>query len=702
MHQTLAFLFFLALPAQETASLRQAAILRAVDRVAAGVVAIETSGGTDVLGQPAQPGARPGAAPVRRGTGPTTGLVVGADGWIVSSAFNLANQPASVVVSVGGRRHLAKIVSTDSSRMLTLLKIDASGLTVPESFPVSQLQVGMTSLALGRALSPASSTAPSVSEGIVSALGRIAGKAIQTDAKVSPVNYGGPLLSLDGRVLGILVPASPDAEGATAGFEWYDSGIGFAIPLDDLKRVLPILQKGNNLSRGVLGVTMAQGDPFRAAPKLSGVRIGSPAEKAGLKVGDVITQVNAVAVATQGQFQRQLGPLYQGEKVSLEYLRDGKKARAEQVELMAPESSRPLAMLGITPLREVEGQGVVIRSLIPGGPAEKAGLKVGDRLVGLVRDQGPPAPLPIANCSMLATLVESADIGQTLKLVVRRVGKEAAKVPPEKADEKKEPDAAAKPETVSVILVARPADLLAKPTQPGSAKETAPQAEIKAEDGKESDKETKKPETGLFERSIASGDGKYWAYVPANYRSDISHGVLVWLHPANRSKDDDLKSFLQVWGEQASTKRLIVLAPKCPVETGWTPSDGDLIRESIEGISGSHSIDKRRIVAHGIEQGAQMALHLALVGKTPPAGVAVLNAGWPGTVRDRMGGKLTGFLLFVGATDPSRPAVQDLFNRFYQKHYPVISRIMSQANSSYLDAGQMAELAAWIDSLDAL
>jgi len=425
MHQTLAFLFFLALPAQETASLRQAAILRAVDRVAAGVVAIETSGGTDVLGQPAQPGARPGAAPVRRGTGPTTGLVVGADGWIVSSAFNLANQPASVVVSVGGRRHLAKIVSTDSSRMLTLLKIDASGLTVPESFPVSQLQVGMTSLALGRALSPASSTAPSVSEGIVSALGRIAGKAIQTDAKVSPVNYGGPLLSLDGRVLGILVPASPDAEGATAGFEWYDSGIGFAIPLDDLKRVLPILQKGNNLSRGVLGVTMAQGDPFRAAPKLSGVRIGSPAEKAGLKVGDVITQVNAVAVATQGQFQRQLGPLYQGEKVSLEYLRDGKKARAEQVELMAPESSRPLAMLGITPLREVEGQGVVIRSLIPGGPAEKAGLKVGDRLVGLVRDQGPPAPLPIANSSMLAALVESADIGQTLKLVVRRVGKEA-------------------------------------------------------------------------------------------------------------------------------------------------------------------------------------------------------------------------------------------------------------------------------------
>ena len=232
MLTSLALLCLSLSPFQETATLRESAIARAVARVAPAVVAIETSGGTDVVGQPATPGGRPGAPAVRRGTGPTTGLVVGADGWIVSSAFNLANQPASIVVSAGGRRHLARIVATDSSRMLTLLKIDATGLAVAEAFPASQIQVGMTSVAVGRALSGAApDSPPSVSEGIVSALGRIAGKAIQTDAKISPVNYGGPLVGLDGRVLGILVPASPDAEGATAGFEWYDSGIGFAVPL---------------------------------------------------------------------------------------------------------------------------------------------------------------------------------------------------------------------------------------------------------------------------------------------------------------------------------------------------------------------------------------------------------------------------------------------------------------------------------------
>ena len=694
----LALLCLLLNPSQETATLRETAIARAVARVAPAVVAIETSGGTDVVGQPATPGGRPGAAAVRRGTGPTTGLVVGADGWIVSSAFNLANQPASIVVSAGGRRHLARIVATDSSRMLTLLKIEANGLTVAEAYPAGQIQVGMTSLAVGRALSGAASDAPpSVSEGIVSALGRIAGKAVQTDAKVSPVNYGGPLVGLDGRVLGILVPASPDAEGATAGFEWYDSGIGFAVPLEDLKRVLPTLQKGVNLSRGVLGVTMAQGDPFRAVPKLSGVRAGSPAEKAGLKTGDVITRVNGTAVSTQGQLQRQLGPLYQGEKVSLEYLRDGKAAKIDSLELMAPELSRPLALLGIAPLRDTEGPGVVIRALVPGGPAEKAGLKPGDRVTGLMREPGPPMPMPISDRAMLAGLLESADIGQTLKLVVRRAGTDEAPKEGEKPKDGKEPPPKA-PDTVSVTLAARAVDLLVKPSQAGSAKEGKPAPEPKGE----GDGAPKKAETGILERKTPSGDGKYMAFVPANYRPDIAHGVLLWLHPANRSRPEDLNTFLQAWGELAAARHLILLAPQCPVETGWTPSDADLIRESLEGIAGSHTVDRRRVVAHGVDQGAQMALHLALTGKENPAGVAVLNAGWTGAVRDRLPGKGTAFFLLVGATDPGRPAVQDLFNRLFQKNYAVISRVMNQPNSSYLDAAQMAELAAWIDAMDVL
>ena len=729
MLPTLIFCHTLLSLGQDPASLRQAAILQAVDRVAPGVVGIETSGGTDVVGQPAA-GGRP-APGVRRGTGPTTGLVVAADGWIISSAFNLANQPASVVVTVGNRRFLAKIIATDSSRMLTLLKIEATGLKVPDAVPRDEIRVGMAALALGRTLAATSDAPPSVSEGIVSALGRIGGKAIQTDAKVSPVNYGGPLVSLDGRVMGVLVPASPESEGATAGFEWYDSGIGFAVPLEDLRRVLPTLQKGVSLARGVLGVTLSPGDPFRATPKLATVRSGSAADKGGLRVGDIVTAVDGKPVTTQGQFQRQLGPRYQGEKIKLSYLRDGKEAESPLVELLAPETGKALAMLGITPLRDTTGQGVVIRSVIEGGPAHKAGLKAGDRLVGLLREQGPPIPAPIADRAALAGLIESADAGQVLKLLVRRAGTDEKpkdekpkdekpkdekpkdekpkdekpkdeKPKDEKPKDEKPKDEKPKgPETVSVTLVARPPDLLAKPREPGSAKEGTPPPATEAGD-KDPAEKPRGFEPGLAQKTIPSGDGKYWMLVPANYRADIAHGVLIWLHPANRSKEPELRALLEAWAEAAAARHLILLAPVCPVETGWTPSDADMLREMITQVAGSLTVDRRRVVAHGVDQGAQMALHMGLVAKDWLPGVAVLNAGWNGAVRDRVAGKPVSFFLVVADRAPSRLAVQDLFNRVYQRHYPAISRINQGSASSYLDAAQIAELAAWIDSLDAL
>ncbi len=123
------------------------------------------------------------------------------------------------------------------------------GLPVPEAFPKDQIRVGHWALAVGRTLSPEITDPPSVSVGIISALDRVWGKALQTDAKVSPVNYGGPLVAMDGRVQGILVPASPQSEGATAGVEWYDSGIGFAIPMDDVLKALAE-------SGGMLGFSM--------------------------------------------------------------------------------------------------------------------------------------------------------------------------------------------------------------------------------------------------------------------------------------------------------------------------------------------------------------------------------------------------------------------------------------------------------------
>src|SRR5262249_19168025 len=146
--------------------------------------------------------------------------IVSDDGYLISSAFNFANKPSAIFVALPGHkdRLVAKVVATDQTRMLTLLKVDAAGLPVPAAVPKKEMRIGQWALALGRTWASLDSV-PSVSVGIVSALGRIYGKAIQTDAKVSPVNYGGPLVDLSGRVLGVLVPASPRGQDETAGYE---------------------------------------------------------------------------------------------------------------------------------------------------------------------------------------------------------------------------------------------------------------------------------------------------------------------------------------------------------------------------------------------------------------------------------------------------------------------------------------------------
>ncbi len=243
-------------PNEETESAMKAAIAQ----VAPSVVRIETSGGQDIIvwTDPSS------GAPIRKVVGPTTGLVVDADGYIISSSFNFANKPTAIFVTVPGKgRSVAKVVAVDQSRMLTLLKADdLKGLTVPKAFPKKEIEVGQWSLAIGRTLNPNVEQMPSVSAGIVSAVGRIWGRAVQTDAKVSPNNYGGPLVALDGRVMGVLVPASPQGEGDNAGIEWYDSGIGFAIPLDDINRVLAKLKAGTSDKQ----VTLRRAVRFPGAP----------------------------------------------------------------------------------------------------------------------------------------------------------------------------------------------------------------------------------------------------------------------------------------------------------------------------------------------------------------------------------------------------------------------------------------------------
>ena len=223
---------------------------------------------------------------VSLGDGPGTGLIVSPDGLILTSRFHFARRPTAILVTLpDGERLPARMLATDASRGLVLLKVDLPAATPPLSVPkaasVDSAQPGAWALALGRTFDPAE---VNVSVGVVSATERIWGKAIQTDAKISPSNYGGPLVDIHGRVWGLLVPLSPSRDGEVAGAAWYDSGIGFAIPYETIREILPRLARGEDLQTGFVGVSLVdEQNLFGIMPQIQLVHPDSPAAKAGLR-----------------------------------------------------------------------------------------------------------------------------------------------------------------------------------------------------------------------------------------------------------------------------------------------------------------------------------------------------------------------------------------------------------------------------------
>ena len=204
-------------------------------------------------------------------------------------------------------------------------------------------------MALGRALDANPDRLPAMSVGVISALDRIFGKAVQTDAKISPVNYGGPLVDLDGRVIGVLVPAAPRGDSETAGVEWYDSGIGFAIPLTDVLSVLPRLKEGKDLRRGVLGVMAKSTDQYGVAAIIGTVSPESAAAKAGLQSGDEIIAIDGKPVANHSQLLQALGPKYEGDTINLRIKRGKEEVNFDKIVLGGVPSAFMTPYLGIVP-----------------------------------------------------------------------------------------------------------------------------------------------------------------------------------------------------------------------------------------------------------------------------------------------------------------------------------------------------------------
>ena len=346
-----------------------------------------------------------------------SGVIVSSDGYIVTNNHVVAKATEIQVELSNKRTFKGKVVGADPQTDVAVIKIDATGLPTVPFGNSDELKVGDIVMAFGSPFEQYFS----VTRGSVSALGRssneIEGREgienfIQTDAAINPGNSGGALVNVHGQVVGIntAILSGNSGPGGEGGFV----GIGFAIPSNMAKHVMEDLIKTGKVSRGYMGVGIRTLDedfakqfkvPDTAGALVEDVSPGGPAEKAGIKNGDVIRKLNGQPVEDSGQLTALITSLNPGTEVTLEILRDGQPMtlkvtlaeRPADLSVRAGGGSvregtlRGMAVQNLTPaLRDQLGlpanvTGVVIAELDPNSPAAHKGLEAGDVIEGINR-----------------------------------------------------------------------------------------------------------------------------------------------------------------------------------------------------------------------------------------------------------------------------------------------------------------------------
>jgi serine protease Do len=289
------------------------------ERLKAPLVQIRVRRAAEAEGQEQQ---QPSAPEDRRSQG--SGFVIREDGYLVTNAHVVGDADRIQVRVADGRRFDGKVVGLDERVDLALVKIDATGLPVARLGDSNRTRVGELVLALGHPFG----AEQTVSFGIVSRKGApVRGVSpafdfIQTDAAVNPGNSGGPLVNMAGEVIGINSMATVTGT------------IGFAIPVNLVKTLLPQLASKGKVEWGWLGVSIAE-VPDEEAPKLGlkeakGVLIrqvmaGQPADQGGIKANDVVISVDGAPVETPRDLQRIISSTPVGTSVKLSLMREGKE-----------------------------------------------------------------------------------------------------------------------------------------------------------------------------------------------------------------------------------------------------------------------------------------------------------------------------------------------------------------------------------------
>lgn len=314
---------------REIAVQESSATIDVAKKVSPAVVSITAEGATfDFFGR------------VQQSESSGTGFIVSSDGLIITNKHVVSRRDAKYsVFTFDGGKFEAEVIAEDPFFDIAFLKIEATNLTVAELGDSDRLEIGQTAIAIGNALGQFDNT---VTKGVISAVGRaieagdslgrtqeILENMIQTDAAINPGNSGGPLVNIDGQVIGINTAVAGGAEG-----------IGFAIPINVAKTAIESVKTSGKILRPMIGIRYinitkdfasrnnldvesgaliyASGDDLAVIP-------GSPAARAGLKEGDIITKINENEIKDGQSLISVLYKFQPGDSVQLTYVRDGRE-----------------------------------------------------------------------------------------------------------------------------------------------------------------------------------------------------------------------------------------------------------------------------------------------------------------------------------------------------------------------------------------
>lgn len=364
-----------------------------------------------------------------------SGFIISKDGYVITN-HHVVKDSSEVIVRLNDRRQfVAKLVGSDEQTDIALLKIEANDLPVVKLNRKKALKPGEWVMAIGSPFG----FETSVTVGVVSATERSLPREnyvpfIQTDVAINPGNSGGPLFDLDGNVVGV----NSQIYSRTGGF----MGLSFSIPVEIALNVAEQIKANGKVSRGWLGVMiqdvtreLAESMQMKRAmgALVSRVLPDSPAEKAGIKVGDVIIEFNGKEISTSSTLPPMVGLAAIGKKHEMKLIRDGKTMTVSVMVGQLPDEDAAVKVseqggqagkggrlgLAVSDLNDeqrrrmnVEKGGVMVVEVVDGA-AQSAGLRRGDVILMMDNKE-------VVNASQFVTQARSLPAGKTVRVLIQR------------------------------------------------------------------------------------------------------------------------------------------------------------------------------------------------------------------------------------------------------------------------------------------